>query len=356
MVEPPASSADAVTAPSRTIACASSQFVIPTLKPRRRPSTASRMIFPSARWPTAVRGLRGASCEGRKSSPAVQTGLPLRTIAGPPPSASVTPLASQSGERIRRVRIALPGTASAWSFATWEPRASKHRAVLRDRQSAAAVRRGDDAGQVGAGHGGRERLQDDLVDAGDLRRRGAPGGREERRAVAAWRLVQSRQRPALAEALPVAEERDAGDVELAVGRDADAGAGAVGRAHQHLVLHEHPGRVAVVEVEEVAVDAGDRRRAGDVLLHRGDALGAEDRPVREQRLQLVEPTRTRRGDHVQHHGPVRRELDRALEAHVRHEHLRSSTSLAREGGGEDCQQGSDEDSAEHDPGPRYRRP
>jgi hypothetical protein len=305
VVEPPASSAEAVTAPSLTIACASSQFVIPTLKPRRRPSTASRMIFPSADG-----GARVARAELRRQE--VLAGRPDGLAATHDRRAAAervgdtgrepVGLKDQAGqERCSRRRLCL-------QLRDLRAAREQYRAVLRDRQAAARVRRGDDAGQVGAGHRRRERLEDNLEHACDLRRRGAPGGREERGAVAARRLVQAGQGPPLAEALPVAEERDAPDAELAVGPDADARARAVGRAHQDLVLHEHPGRVAVVEVEEVAVHTRDRGRVGDVLLHRGHALGAGDRPVREDRLELVEAARARRGDHVQDDGPVRGEL------------------------------------------------
>jgi hypothetical protein len=47
--------------------------------------------------------------------------LPFRTITGPPPSASVTPLAGQSGERISRRTTFVGGGASVCSLAACEP-------------------------------------------------------------------------------------------------------------------------------------------------------------------------------------------------------------------------------------------
>ena len=80
VVEPPPSSAMPVTAPSRTSVCASSKLVIPTEYPGWRPSTATRMMRPSASWPRPVRGARGESWLVVNASPARNTGAPLRTI------------------------------------------------------------------------------------------------------------------------------------------------------------------------------------------------------------------------------------------------------------------------------------
>ena len=90
VVEPPASSAIAVTAPSRTIRRASCVLVTPALHDFR-PSTATRRIRPPPSWPTAVRGLRGRSWDVRNASSAWKTGTPPETSRGPPPIASFTP-------------------------------------------------------------------------------------------------------------------------------------------------------------------------------------------------------------------------------------------------------------------------
>ena len=104
-----------VTAPRRTSACASSKFVIPTEYPGWRPSTATRMMRPSASWPIALRGARGPSWLVVKSSPARKTAAPSRTICGPPPIAATTP--GQSGLKTRRDVTSCPTGASAVSAA-----------------------------------------------------------------------------------------------------------------------------------------------------------------------------------------------------------------------------------------------
>src|SRR5918994_1494418 len=169
--EPPPSNAEPVTAPSRTIVCASSKLVIPTLYPGRRPSATTISTRPSASWPTPVRGLRGASWLEVNASWARNTGPPPRTSTGPPPTAFVIPV--HSGRKMRRSVSVVPASA----------RDLDHR-----------------AGEVGIRRRGREREDHGLGDARLRRGSGAVRGREERDPVRPRRLVQIVQGAALAEA------------------------------------------------------------------------------------------------------------------------------------------------------------
>src|SRR5919202_1563105 len=199
---------------------------------------------PSASWPTAVRGRRGARSRGEKLSPARKTGLPLRTMSGPPPIASVTSL--QVGVRMKRRKRLVPAGTSAGE-------------------------RGDDR---------RDR-------AGDRRGRRAPGAGEEADAVLAWDRVQA-DRAAAARAPPDAVVADRLDAQRAVGGDADARPRRLRRMVEHAGAQDDPARLAA-RGEEVAVDAGDgagRRRAP---LERGQRLAAGDRAVREHGRKAVEP-------------------------------------------------------------------
>ena len=123
VAEPPLSSAIPVTAPSRTSAWASSKFVIPIEYPGWRPSTVTRIILPSASWPTALRGARGPSWLVVKISPALKIGAPSRTICGPPPIAET--MSGQSGLRLSWVVTICPTGASAVSAAAAAPTATR---------------------------------------------------------------------------------------------------------------------------------------------------------------------------------------------------------------------------------------
>src|ERR671936_1909527 len=111
VVDPPESSANPVTTPYWTSVCASCQFVMPTLQPGRRPSTATMTIVPSARCPIAVRGSRPCSCTGVSASPALKIGLPFLTSVGPALTASVTD-AHSVGSGIRTVTCVPTGSAA----------------------------------------------------------------------------------------------------------------------------------------------------------------------------------------------------------------------------------------------------
>ena len=76
-VEPPPSSAIPVTAPSRTSACASSKFVMPTLQPGCRPSTATSRITPVRSCPTRASRVGAQLCR-RELLPGAEHG---RTVA-----------------------------------------------------------------------------------------------------------------------------------------------------------------------------------------------------------------------------------------------------------------------------------
>ena len=220
----------------------------------------------------------------------------------------------------------------------------EHCAVARDRRAARACDMDHRAEQVGVRRRRRERSDDDLGRAGSGRRRRAVAGSEERERVRAGRLVEVVQRAPLAEPAPGAEELDPTDVEGAFGRDADARAVAVRRAVDDAAAHEDaarpPGRG-----EEVAVDADHRRGRGETLLHRGHALEALDRLVREHGAKRVEPGRARAANDVDRDRPVRRELDAALVADAGHQ-----GRLGRRGRGEhQGEKPSDEKFARHDP-------
>ena len=217
-------------------------------------------------------------------------------------------------------------------------------AVPRDRRAAAGGDVDDGAGQVGVRRRRRERRDHDLCDP-RLGGRGLPvGGREERDAVRSGRLVEVVQRPALAEAAPGAEELDPADVETAFGGDAGAGAVAVGRALDDVVAHQHAARPPGVGVE-VAVDADHRRARREPLLHRGDALDALDRLVRERRAEGVQAGGTRAADDVDRDRAVRGELDAALVGDAGHQRRRRRRGRRGEDQGE---KPSDEQLADHD--------
>src|SRR5207248_1625243 len=83
-------------------------------------------------------------------------------------------------------------------------------------------------------------------------------------------------------------------------------------------MHHDPGRMAVVEVEQVSVDAGDRRGRRDRLLHRGHSRAAGDRAAGENRSERVEAPRARPDQHVERDRPVRGELHLARVRHAGH--------------------------------------
>ena len=208
----------------------------------------------------------------------------------------------------------------------------QHRPVLRNRRAAARRLGRDRAGEQAASRGGRERLEHRLDRARKRGCRRAPRRSEDRGPVARRSPVHG-ERPAAAETLPVAVERDPRDAQRAGRGDADAGAILVGRALDHVVVHHDPGRMAVFEVEEVAVDAGDRRGRRDRLLHRGHPRETGDRAVGQDRLQRVEPARARPDQDVEHDRPVRGELHLARVGHAGHQRLRRRRQSGR---GEDC--------------------
>ena len=201
VAEPPLSSAIPVTAPSRTSAWASSKFVIPIEYPGWRPSTVTRIILPSASWPTALRGARGPSWLVVKISPALKIGAPSRTICGPPPIAET--MSGQSGLRLSWVVTICPTGASAVRRRGGRADGDENGATGRDRHRSAAGAELDDRSlEVGVRGRGREREQDRRDRAG-LRRRGRPPHlRVERDAVALERLVELVQGALAAEPLP----------------------------------------------------------------------------------------------------------------------------------------------------------
>src|SRR5262249_59204733 len=104
-------------------------------------------------------------------------------------------------------------------------------------------------GKLTSGNGRREGRQNRLDDPGSPRRGGAPGGREERGAVTARSLVQPRQRPPLAQSLPVAEEADPLHGPAPLARDPDAPPEPVGRALQDPVLPQHAAPLPVLDAQ-----------------------------------------------------------------------------------------------------------
>jgi hypothetical protein len=111
--------------------------------------------------------------------------------------------------------------------------------------------------------------------------------------------------------------------------------------------------MTVLEAEEIAVDTCNRRIRRETLLHRRDLLAPENRVVRQNRLQRVQTRWLRRGDDVEHHGTVRRELDLAGVDDTGKQRL-SADGCRGEAGSRDyekpCKQGPDDGSTNHDPG------
>ena len=221
VAEPPLSSAIPVTAPSRTSAWASSKFVIPIEYPGWRPSTVTRIILPSASWPTALRGARGPSWLVVKISPALKIG---RAVAND------LRAAADRGDDVRPVglegelrRHELPDGRLRRERGRRGADGDEHGATGRDRHRGAARAELDDRSlEVGVRRRGREREQDRRDGAGRRRRGRPPHLRVERDAVALERLVELVQGALAAGALPGAGERDPADVERAVGGDAGA--------------------------------------------------------------------------------------------------------------------------------------
>ena len=86
----------------------------------------------------------------------------------------------------------------------------------------------------------------------------------------------------------------------------------VGGDREHAVSQEDAARSPVGDREEVAVDADRRGLRGQPPLHRGDGLPPDDRLVREDGPQAIEPDGARAADDVDRNRPVRRELDAPL--------------------------------------------
>ena len=118
---------------------------------------------------------------------------------------------------------------------------------------------------------------------------------------------------------------------------------------EHAVLDQDAARVAVARVEEIAVDACNRRRRADAFLHVRDALAADDRVVRQHGQQRVETAGPRCVDDVQHDGPMGREFDLPRVRHAGHEEAPIG-SLCTPGRGRDqTEEQRDDQAAEHDP-------
>src|SRR4029079_14818525 len=96
---------------------------MPTERRVWRPSVVTSTMPPSARWPTAVRGPRGASWAIVNASFALYTGTPSRTRTGHHPIASDT--TAQSGVSTSLSVTTDPGWASTWSFVAALPRATR---------------------------------------------------------------------------------------------------------------------------------------------------------------------------------------------------------------------------------------
>jgi len=164
-------------------------------------------------------------------------------------------------------------------------------------------------------------------------------------------LVEAVQRPALAGAVPRAEELDTVDVQGPGRVDTDRRARRKRRMHEHAAGHEDPRRMPVGPVEEVAVDADDRRLARDVLLDLRHALAAaHHRAAAEHRGELIEPGRIglRRGDHVQHDRAMRGELHDLLVGDARHQFGRCGGVRRRSESRQE--QDNCRDAAQHNPG------
>ena len=218
-----------------------------------------------------------------------------------------------AGWRISRVAIGVPTGASAWSFAASEPAAwmiappggigsppfAPTAVTAADRSTLGAV----------AGNG----LEHDLRRARDRGRLRPERRREQDDLPLSRNLIEPVQRAALPGSLPGAEELDAVDMQRPGGVDADRRPGAERRVREQPARHEDPRRVTVGRAEEIPVDAGDGGLSRDVLLDLRELLAAaEHGPAGEHRRELKQAVlvaRPRGGEHVQHHGAVRRELD-----------------------------------------------
>ena len=222
----------------------------------------------------------------------------------------------------------------------------EHGAVPRDRRAADAREPDDGSRQVGVRDRRRERLQDDLGDAGLSGCAGAVAGSEERDGVLLRRLVHVGERSPLAEAAPGSEELDPPDVQRSFGREADARTVAGRRAVDDAVAHQNAARASGVGSVEVAVDPDHRGGGREALLHRSDLLQAQDRLVGEHRAQGVETGGARTDHDVHRDRAVRRELNRPFVGHAGHQRR----LLSRSGRGSDQgEKPSDEECAQHDP-------
>ena len=233
----------------------------------------------------------------------------------------------------------------------------EHGAARRDRHGSRAEHlphgAGDDAirGQL---REGRDHVDDDTGLGG---RRGPPGGCVQRRVAERRDRIQVELAP-LARAAPRPVERDARDSQCTVGGDPETRAPDGRCCVQHAAAHHHPGRLAGVRREEIAVHADHGRRRAERLLHVGQLLGRHHRAVREHRGQRVErAVGTRSGDDVEHDRAVWRELHLMLIRHARHQQGLRRDLRRRPAGrpgrqrGDSGERGGDEQLAEHDPCP-----
>src|SRR5207247_9402526 len=129
---------------------------------------------------------------------------------------------------------------------------------------------------------GRIRLRrgeglDEGLRAGVLRRRArAPSTRVQRRAIGPGHFVDPED-PALSRGVPGAGETHTLDVKKTVGVDPDGRTEVDRTAVEDPAANEPAGWMTVRPAEEVAVHSGDGCFGGHALLHRRDALAAEDR-------------------------------------------------------------------------------
>ena len=201
------------------------------------------------------------------------------------------------------------------------------------------------AADVGPRRQRRKRIEDRLGRARRGRRGGSPGRGVQRDPTLVGGLVQAGERPALATSLPERVPGRVADVERPVRLDPDARTRRVWYRLQHAVLHHHPVGAAVGGVEEVTVDAGNRRRRRCPSLDSGQALTAGDSVVGKHRMQAPEPTRTRRHEHMDDDRSVGREQQLARIGEARNQRLRGRVRRR----GEDArQQHCDEDPAQQD--------
>ena len=232
------------------------------------------------------------------------------------------------------------------------PARYQHRPVGGDRLVAAVEVLRDRADERRVRPRRRERLDDRLRTAVLGRRARAPCARVQRGAVRTRRLVDPED-ASLPGTLPRPGQAHAVDVQVAAGVDPD-GRSLIGRcAVEDAGANEPAGRMAVRQVEEVAVDCGDGRLARDTLLHRGHALAPQDRVVREHGPDRVQTARLRGGDDVDDHGAVRGEFHLLRVDDARQECLAADRRGCR-GDSRDrqnpCTEGTDDRIAHHDPG------